>query len=105
MRLVFVDESAHAVGNTVFFKKVERVGIKCSYHKNDNLSLALVAHTCNPSHSVGRDQEDQGSKPTPGKKFMRPYLKRTGGVAQVPHKHEALSLNPSTALPPKKASK
>jgi hypothetical protein len=23
----------------------------------------LVAHTCNPSYSGGRDQEDQGSKP------------------------------------------
>jgi hypothetical protein len=24
---------------------------------------ALVAHTCNPSYSGGRDQEDLGSKP------------------------------------------
>jgi hypothetical protein len=27
----------------------------------------LVAHTCNPSYSGGRDQEDCGSKSTPGK--------------------------------------
>jgi hypothetical protein len=27
----------------------------------------LVAHACNPSYSGGRDQEDPGSKPAPGK--------------------------------------
>jgi hypothetical protein len=27
-------------------------------------SWALVAHACNPSYSGGKDQEDQGSKPT-----------------------------------------
>jgi hypothetical protein len=27
------------------------------------LSLVPVAHTCNPSHSGGRDQEDRGLKP------------------------------------------
>jgi hypothetical protein len=30
-------------------------------------SLAPVAHACNPSYSGGRDQEDHGSKPAPGK--------------------------------------
>jgi hypothetical protein len=47
-----------------------------------------VAHTCNPSYSRGRDQEDHGSNPAPSKEFSRPYLKnlsqkRSGGVAQV----------------------
>jgi hypothetical protein len=28
-----------------------------------NLSRAPVPHTCNPSYSGGRDQEDQGLKP------------------------------------------
>jgi hypothetical protein len=51
-------------------------------------SQVPVAHACNPSYSGGRDQEDQGSKPNPGKQFMTPYLeknlhkKRAGGVAQ-----------------------
>jgi hypothetical protein len=51
-------------------------------------SWVLVAHTCNPSFSGGRDQEDRSSKPAPGKQFVRPYLKknpsqkRTGGMAQ-----------------------
>jgi hypothetical protein len=26
-----------------------------------------VAHACNPSYSGGRDQDDHGKKPTPGK--------------------------------------
>jgi hypothetical protein len=29
--------------------------------------LGVVAHTCNPSYSGGRDQEDQGSKPALGR--------------------------------------
>jgi hypothetical protein len=47
-----------------------------------------VAHTCNPSYSRSRDQEDWGSKPTPGKQYVIPYLKKNlsqksaGGVAQ-----------------------
>jgi hypothetical protein len=51
--------------------------------------LVPVAHTCNPSYSGSRDQEDLDSKPTLGKEFVRPYLekthhkKRVGGVAQV----------------------
>jgi hypothetical protein len=31
--------------------------------KKVGLSRALMAHACNPSYSVGRDQEDQGLKP------------------------------------------
>jgi hypothetical protein len=36
-----------------------------------------MAHTCNPSYSAGRDQEDRGSKPALGKQFTRLYLKKT----------------------------
>jgi hypothetical protein len=36
-----------------------------------------VTHTCNPSNSGGRNQEDHGLKPSPGKQFVRPYLKNT----------------------------
>jgi hypothetical protein len=36
---------------------------------------ALVAHTCNPSYSGGRDQEDHSSKPVQAKRFVRLYLK------------------------------
>jgi hypothetical protein len=50
-------------------------------------SQAPVAHTCNPSYSGGRDQEDQTSQP--GQKFVRPCLenphhkKMAGRVAQA----------------------
>jgi hypothetical protein len=48
-------------------------------------SQALVAHTCSPSYSGGRDQEDRNSKPAQAK-VLRPYIKkksqkRVGGVA------------------------
>jgi hypothetical protein len=33
-----------------------------------------VAHTCNPSYSGGRDQEDHGLKPAPEKELVSPYL-------------------------------
>jgi hypothetical protein len=36
-----------------------------------------VAHTCNPSYSGGRNQEDCGSKAAwTKKKFARPYLEK-----------------------------
>jgi hypothetical protein len=47
-----------------------------------------VAHACNPSYSTGRDQQDQGSKPTQANSLRDPILKnpitkkRAGGVAQ-----------------------
>jgi hypothetical protein len=51
--------------------------------------LVLVAHTCNPSHSGGRDQEDCSSKPTwayssPDPIWEKPITKKKGacGVAQ-----------------------
>jgi hypothetical protein len=37
----------------------------------------MVAHTCNPSYSGGRDKEDQSSKPVLGKYFARPYFEKT----------------------------
>jgi hypothetical protein len=37
----------------------------------------LVAHTCNPSYSGSRDQEDQGLKPALDKQSTRPYLEET----------------------------
>jgi hypothetical protein len=54
------------------------------------ISWAPVAHTCNPSYSGGRDQEDCGSKPAQANSLrdLRPNLKKThhknraGGVAQ-----------------------
>jgi hypothetical protein len=57
-----------------------------------------MTHTCNPTYSGGRDQEDHGSKPAGQivhKTLSRNYpkQKRGGGVAQVveclPSKHEA----------------
>jgi hypothetical protein len=30
--------------------------------KKSRVGLALMAHTCNPSYSGGRDQKDHGSK-------------------------------------------
>jgi hypothetical protein len=41
--------------------------------KGVNTSLGMVAHTYNPSYSRDRDQEDQISKPSWGK---RAYLKK-----------------------------
>jgi hypothetical protein len=36
------------------------------HHKNLD-EPGMVAQTCNPSHSEGRDQKDRSSKPAPGK--------------------------------------
>jgi hypothetical protein len=41
-----------------------------------------VAHTCNPSYSGGRDQEDRGSRQINTLSQKKPITKRTGGVAQ-----------------------
>jgi hypothetical protein len=64
-------------------------------------SWALVAHTCHPSYSGGRDQEDRGSKTTHGNSLRDPILKtpitrkgwwsgsRCGSCVQapIPHTH------------------
>jgi hypothetical protein len=39
-------------------------------------SQVLVAHTCNPSYSGDRDQEDHGLKPTQANSFHDPVLKK-----------------------------
>jgi hypothetical protein len=39
-------------------------------------SRVPVAHTCNPSHSGGRDQEDCGSKPAHANSLQDPTLKK-----------------------------
>jgi hypothetical protein len=44
-----------------FHKKFEPV--RKTTHQKLRESQALVAHTCNPSHSGGRDQEDCHLKP------------------------------------------
>jgi hypothetical protein len=46
-----------------------------------------VAHSCNPSYSGGRDQEDHSSKLARANSSLRTYLqkilqKRAGGVVQ-----------------------
>jgi hypothetical protein len=46
-------------------------------HTNLIYSWAPVAHTCDPSYSGGRDQEDHGSKPACAKSSVGPYLKKT----------------------------
>jgi hypothetical protein len=42
---------------------------------NKGRMSVMVAHTCNPSFSGDRDQEDCGLKPAPGKEFTRRYFK------------------------------
>jgi hypothetical protein len=58
------------------------------------LAGAPVAHAYNPSYSGGKNQEA-----SPGKEFLRPYLKNTlhkiGLVEWL--KVKALSSNPNTA--------
>jgi hypothetical protein len=58
----------------------------------------LVAHSCNPSYSGGRDQENHGSKPAQANSSMRPYVEKPftkiGLVEWL--KVTALSSNPST---------
>jgi hypothetical protein len=45
--------------------------------------LVLVAHTCNPSYSEGRDQKDRGAKSALGKYLKTTHhKKRAGGAAQ-----------------------
>jgi hypothetical protein len=41
------------------------------------LEPGASAHTCNPSYSGGRDQEDCSSKPAQANSFRDPILKKT----------------------------
>jgi hypothetical protein len=65
----------------------------------------LVAYTCNPSYSGGRDQEDCGSKLARAKKFMRHYLKKPFTKIRLEEwlKAKAPSSRPSTAKKKKKS--
>jgi hypothetical protein len=61
----------------------------------------LVSHTCNLSHSGGRDQEDRGSKPAQASSSRDPILK-----IPITKKgwRSGLSSSPSTAKKKKKKS-
>jgi hypothetical protein len=68
------------------------------------MSLVPVAHTCKPSYSGGRDQEDSSSKPAQANSWQDPILKKTitkraGGVGS--------RCRPSvqTPVPPKKTKR
>jgi hypothetical protein len=59
-----------------------------------------VTHTCNPSYSGGKDQEDQGSRPAWANSaqdliLKKTHHKKTGLAECLPSKHEALSSNSS----------
>jgi hypothetical protein len=58
-----------------------------------------VAHTCNPSYSGGRDQEDCSSKPARANSFARPYLGKPFTKIRLVEwlKVKALSSSASTA--------
>jgi hypothetical protein len=62
-------------------------------------SWALVPHTCNPSYSGGRDQEDRGLKPAQANSSVRPYLEKPFTKIRLVEwlMVKALGLSPSTA--------
>jgi hypothetical protein len=54
----------YAEGSTIFFKFFQDVvHLEDAQHLKALWSQAPVAHTCNPSYSGGRDQEDRVSQP------------------------------------------
>jgi hypothetical protein len=66
-----------------------------------------VAHTCNPSNSGGRDQEDHGLKSAQANSLWDPILKKTyhkkraGGVAQGGSSEFKPNCSKKTNQPPK----
>jgi hypothetical protein len=44
--------------------------------KKSQESQGLVAHTCDPNYSRGRDQQDGGSKPVLGQIVLETYLEK-----------------------------
>jgi hypothetical protein len=62
--------------------------VQVSLIKKVTSCWAPVVHTCNPSYSEGRDQEDGDSKPAQANSSQNPVLKKpitnkgVGGVAQ-----------------------
>jgi hypothetical protein len=63
----------------------------------------MVAHTCNPSYSGGRNQDDCGLKPVWANSSTRPYLEKIRLVEWL--KVKVLSSSPNTAKKEKKKSK
>jgi hypothetical protein len=63
-----------------------------------------VAHTCNPSCSGGRDQEDYDLKPAQASSSVSPYLEKPFTKIELVEwlKVKALSSSPSTAKRKKK---
>jgi hypothetical protein len=59
-----------------FFSNVRNT-LTCPDSKNGLRSQAPVAHTCNPSYSGGRHQEDHDSKLARTNSSARPYLEKT----------------------------
>jgi hypothetical protein len=58
-----------------------------SFHERTFFKTKLqapVTHTCNPSYSRGRNQEDSGLKPAQANSSTRPYFEKTL------HKHTAV---------------
>jgi hypothetical protein len=57
-----------------------------------------VAHTCNPSYSESRNQEDCGMKPAQENSFSRPYFKKPFTKTELVEwlKVNTLSSSPST---------
>jgi hypothetical protein len=51
----------------MFANHIYEKGFMYMIYKKETTSQVLVAHTCNPSYSGGRDQKDLGSKPAQGK--------------------------------------
>jgi hypothetical protein len=75
---------------------------KPTLSRKDNGSWVLVAHACNPSYSVGRDQEDCSSKPAWTNSFRDPISKIpiTKGLVE-----KVLSSSPSTTKKKTKQNK
>jgi hypothetical protein len=63
--------------------------------------VATVAHTCNPSYSGGRDQEDLSLKQIVLEAYLKNIQHKTKLVEWL--KVEALSSNPSTTKKKKQA--
>jgi hypothetical protein len=90
---------------SLFLESCENLGFNDIFHIYQlyvtlslSLSWAPETHTCSPSYSGGRDQDDCGSKPAPGQIVLKQthHKKRAGGVAQVVT-YLPLSSNPSAA--------
>jgi hypothetical protein len=53
--------------NSLWIQKCDSLKGTSVVIKKSHLGQVSVTHACNPSYSGGRDQEDRGSKPVPGK--------------------------------------